>query len=214
LIKKNISKISLDLLDREKREDLLRLSPFFREKGILCGGTALMIQLHHRKSYDFDIFFPFSIPKNFLRKTSKIFGSDIQVSIDNIDELTFLTPKKTKISLVYFPFPRLYQSLKVNSILISSWKDIASDKAYTIGRRPQYRDYVDLFFILKKDFSFQKIIKDTKKKFKGEFSEKLFLSQLCYLRDVKDFSIEFIKEKITRGQLQNFFEEEIKKIKL
>lgn len=212
-MKKNISKTSLDLLNKEKKEDLLRLSPFFQEKGILCGGTALMIQLYHRKSYDFDIFFPFSIPQNFLRKISKIFGPNIQVLIDNIDELTFLTPKKTKISLVHFLFPRLYRSLKINSILISSWKDIASDKAYTIGRRPQYRDYVDLFFIFKKGFSLQKIIKDAKKKFRGEFSEKLFLSQLCYFRDIQDFSIEFVKERVTRDQLQKFFEREIKKIK-
>lgn len=213
-MKKNISKISLDILDKEKKEDLLRIPSLFQEKGILCGGTALMIQLYHRKSYDFDIFFPFSIPKNFLRKVSKIFGSNIQVLIDNTDELTFLTPKKTKISLVYFPFSRLYKSLKINSVLISLWKDIASDKAYTIGRRPQYRDYVDLFFILKKGFFLQKIIKDAKKKFKGEFSEKLFLSQLCYLKDIKDFSIEFTKEKVTRDQLQKFFQKEIKKIKL
>ncbi len=213
-MKENISKISLDLLDKERREDLLKLSPFFREGGILVGGTALMLQLRHRISYDLDIFFPFAVPKQFLRRVSKIFGPNIRVEIDNVDELTFITPKETKISLVYFPFPQLYKRLKINSILISSWKDIALDKAYTIGRRPQYRDYVDLYFILKRDLSLKKIIKDAEKKFKGEFSKKLFLGQLCYLDDIKMFTIDFIDEKVTRKQLQKFFEKEIKKLKL
>jgi len=213
-MKKNISKISLDSLDKEKREDLLKLSHFFKEKGILCGGTALMLQLSHRKSFDFDIFFPFSIPKDFLRKVSRIFGPNIQVLIDNVNELTFQTPKKTKISFVHFPFPRIYQILKIDSILISSWKDIASDKAYTIGRRPQYRDYVDLFFILEKGFPLKKIIRDAKKKFRGEFSEKLFLSQLPYLEDIKEFTIDFIRKVVEPKEIQKFFEKEIKKIKI
>lgn len=213
-MKENISKISLDLLNRGKKEDLFKLSIFFQDKGILVGGTALMIQLGYRISYDLDIFFPFSIPKQFLRRVSKIFGSNIRVEIDNVDELTFFTPNKTKISLVYSPFPRLYEPLKINSVLISSWKDVASDKAYTIGRRPQYRDYIDLYFILKKDFPLSRIIKDAKKKFKGEFSEKLFLGQLCYLEDIKEFTIEFLREKITKLQLQKFFEKEIKKLKI
>lgn len=68
-----------------------------------------MVQFAHRRSYDFDIFFPFEIPDNFRRKIRRVFGEDIQIKIDNIDELTFLTPNKTKVSLSHFPFPRLYK---------------------------------------------------------------------------------------------------------
>lgn len=213
-MKKNTSKISLDLLDKKRREVLFQLEPFFRQKGILCGGTALMVQLGCRKSYDFDIFFPSQIPEKFLRKARKIFGPDIRVEVDNPDELSFLTPNKIAISFVYFPFPRLYKILKVDSISISSWQDIASDKAYTIGRRPQYRDYIDLFFILKKGFPLKKIIDDAKKKYKGEFSEKLFFGQLSYLEDIRDFKIAFLKEKVDKEQVQKFFKKEIKKLKL
>lgn len=213
-MKKDTSKISLDLLDKKRRDVLFQLSPFFEEKGILCGGTALMIQLCHRRSYDFDIFFPAQIPEKFLRKARKIFGPDIRVKVDNPDELSFLTPNKIAISFVYFPFPRLYKILKVDSIAISSWQDIASDKAYTIGRRPQYRDYIDLFFILKKGFPLKKIVRDGEKKYKGEFSEKLFLGQLSYLEDIRDFKIDFLKEKVTKEELERFFEAEIKKAKL
>ncbi|OIO50907.1 MAG: hypothetical protein AUJ43_00305 [Parcubacteria group bacterium CG1_02_44_31] len=209
-MKKNILPISLELLDKEKKEDLHKLSPFFKQGGVLAGGTALMFQLGHRRSYDFDIFFPFSIPGKFLRKVSEIFGRNFQVLMDNSDNLTFSTPKGTKVTLVYFPFPRLYPLLENDFLAVSSWKDIASDKAYAIGRRPQYRDYIDLFFILKKGFSLKQTIKDAEKKFGGEFSEKLFLSQLSYLKDVKDFSIEFLKEKVNLEELEKFFLKQVK----
>ncbi|PIV12740.1 MAG: hypothetical protein COS47_00930 [Candidatus Nealsonbacteria bacterium CG03_land_8_20_14_0_80_36_12] len=213
-MKKNTSKILLDLLDKERKEALFLLSPFFKQKGILCGGTALMVQLGHRRSYDFDIFFPSQIPEKFLRKASKIFGPEIRLETDNPDELTFITSNKIKISFVYFPFPRLYPTLKIKSVSLSVWQDIASDKAYTIGRRPQYRDYIDLYFILKKGFPLPKIIEDAKKKYRGEFSEKLFFGQLSYLEDIRDFKIDFLKEKVTKKQVQKFFEKEVKKLKL
>jgi len=132
------------------------------------------------------------------------------VLMDNSDNLTFSTPKGTKVTLVYFPFSRLYPLLENDFLAVSSWKDIASDKAYAIGRRPQYRDYIDLFFILKKGFSLKQTIKDAEKKFGGEFSEKLFLSQLSYLKDVKDFSIEFLKEKVNLEELEKFFLKQVK----
>lgn len=202
---KNImSKVTLDLLSKIEKEILFGLDPFFKEKGILSGRTALMVQLPLRRSYDFDLFFPYEIPDNFLRKVSKIFKLNIKILINNIDELTFIANNQVKISFIHFPFIRKYKPILSDSIVISSFKDIASDKAYAIGRRPEYRDYVDLFIVLKNGFSLEKIILDAKEKFKGVFSEKLFLSQLVYFEDLKDFTVEFIREKYSVSQIKDF----------
>jgi len=205
----NTLKISLEPLDKNRREILFKLKPFFKEKGVLAGGTALMLQLYHRRSYDYDLFFPFEISDNFLRLASRTFNSDIQVLINNHDELTFTTSNKIKISFIHFPFKRMYKTLEYKSVIISSYKDIASDKAYAIGRRPQYRDYVDLFTILKNKFPFKKVIEDAKEKFKGEFSEKLLLSQLVYFEDLEDFTIDFIGKEYSEEEIKNFFEKQI-----
>ena len=212
---KNImSKVSLNVLGEAEKDVLSCLKGFFQINGILSGGTALMLQLPSRKSYDFDLFFPYEIPENFLRKASKIFNSNVKVLINNIDEFTFIANDKIKISFIYFPFKRKYKPVLADSIVLSSFKDIASDKAYAIGRRPEYRDYVDLFIILKNGFSLEKVINDAKEKFNGEFSEKLFLSQLVYFEDLKDFTVEFVKEKYNANEVRDFFKRAVSKLTL
>lgn len=204
-----MSKISLDPLNKNQKEVLSKLTPFFRKEAVLSGGTALMLQFYYRKSYDFDLFFPYQIPDNYLRLASETFESDIKVLINNIDELTFTVSNELKVSFIHFPFQRKYKPIEYSSIMISSCRDIASDKAYAIGRRPAYRDYVDLFVILKDKFSLKQIIEDAKEKFSGEFSEKLFLSQLIYFEDLKDFVIDFIGKEYKKEEIQKFFQEQI-----
>ena len=207
-----MSKVFIEILNENEKEVLLNLRPYFEKQGILAGGTSLMLQIPIRKSYDFDLFFPYEIPDDFLRSTSKIFKSDIRVLINNSDELTFIVHKEIKISFIYFPFPRKYEPVIEDRVSLSSFKDIASDKAYAIGRRPEYRDYVDLFIILRDGFKIEQAILDASKKFGGEFSEKLFLSQLVYFEDIKDFSVDFIKEKHTIEEIKDFFKKEVHKL--
>src|SRR4030042_4918574 len=122
-----MSKVSLNVLSKKEEDILCGLKDFFKIDGILSGGTALMLQLPFRKSYDFDLFFPYEIPDNFLRKASKIFNSNIKLLINNIDELTFIVNDQIKISFLYFPFKRKYKPVLPDSIVLSSFKDIASD---------------------------------------------------------------------------------------
>jgi len=174
--------------------------------GILVGGTALAFQLKHRRSFDFDIFTSKNIPPDLAWEVKKIFGKKIKVIKESENELTFLTPKKVKITFFYYPFKPLYKIIKTHSISIVDWRDIAADKAYTLGRRPIYRDYVDTFFIIRKGHKLENIISDAKQKFGGLFSEKLFLGQLTYFKDIQDFKIEFLGESFQPEEIRLFFE--------
>ena len=87
-----MSKVFLNVLNKEEKETLFSLKDFFKTDGVLSDGTALMLQLPFRRSYDFDLFFPYEIPDNFLRKVSKI-DSNVRVLINNFDELTFILSK-------------------------------------------------------------------------------------------------------------------------
>jgi hypothetical protein len=198
----------------ENQKRALKDLKAFSKYGVLAGGTALALQFCHRKSYDLDIFVPKLISRKFLYKVKQYF-KNIEILVDTGEELSFVSLlHKVKISFIYYPYLPLYKTILTPYLEIFSWKDIALDKAYCIGRRGEWRDYIDLYFTLKRGYSLKKIIKGAEKKFGDTFSKKLFLSQLCYFGDIKVFSVEFIKEKISKTQLQKFFEKEIRKLKI
>jgi hypothetical protein len=199
-----------EILTLKQKTIFEKLTPY-KKSGIMAGGTALAFQLRHRKSYDFDIFTPKTIPANLAWEMRKTFGKKIRVIKESENELTFLTPDKFKITFFYYPFKPLYKAIKTSSLPLFNWKDIAADKAYTIGRRPIYRDYIDIFFIVKKGHNLKKIATDAKKKFQGLFSEKLFFQQLIYFDDLRDFQIEFIGKKYQPREIKKFLEKEVKK---
>ncbi|MDP3882663.1 MAG: hypothetical protein Q8Q48_01250 [Candidatus Staskawiczbacteria bacterium] len=62
-----MSKLHFELLDKNQAE-CLKILTNFSKFGVLGGGTALMLQLAFRKSFDFDIFTPKPISKQFLYK--------------------------------------------------------------------------------------------------------------------------------------------------
>ena len=60
-------------------------------------------------------------------------------------------------------------------------------KAYTLGRRAKWKDYVDLYFIIKNNYSVADISDKGKEIFRGEFNTKIFRTQLAYFEDI-DYS--------------------------
>lgn len=207
-----MSKIHYEILNKNQK-DVLKILKNFSNYGILGGGTALMLQFSHRYSYDFDIFLSNLISKKFLYKIKQHFKK-IEIIVDAEEEFSFIsTPHKIKISFIYYPFPPLYKVIFTPYLKFFQWRDIGLDKAYTIGRRGEWRDYVDLYFVIKNKFSLKNIIKGCLRKFGDSFSEKLFLPQLVYFKDLKDFSIDFIKEKHSPNFIKDFFRKEVEEYK-
>lgn len=203
-----MSELHFNSLNTE-RQVAFRKLVVFSDIGVLGGGTALLMQFHHRKSFDFDIFLNSPIEKKLLERVSEYFGEKFEILVDTGDELSLSIPSKVKITFIYFPYDPLYPVIKTESLSIFDWKDITADKAYTIGRRGEYRDYVDIFFALKKGLSLEKIIKDTYKKFNKVFSEKLFLGQLVYFDDLVDFTCDFIDQEYSPEQIKHFLEKSV-----
>ncbi|KKP33082.1 MAG: hypothetical protein A2312_01400 [Candidatus Staskawiczbacteria bacterium RIFOXYB2_FULL_32_9] len=208
-----MSKLHFELLDKNQKECLVILTNFTKY-GVLGGGTALMLQLAFRKSFDFDIFTPKPISKQFLYKVKEHFKS-INITVNTSDELSFISlPQEVKVSFIYYPYKSLHKIIPSDYISVFNWYDIALDKAHTIGRRGVWRDYVDMYFILKSGFSLQEIIKQSVKKFGDSFSEKLFLSQLVYFKDLENFTIEFLDQKYLQKDIEKFLEEQVGRISL
>lgn len=181
----------------------------------LAGGTALALQIGHRISVDFDLFSGEEIDKDLFPKVKKIFyDNEIELSVNNQDELTvFIDDLKT--TFLKYPFPLIFDLVDYEGIRLLSIKETAATKAYTINRRGSLKDYADLFFIVfKKHTTLEEIIEISGKKYGNEFNPRLFLEQLVYLEDIEEAEIEFLKEGVTKKEIETFFIKEIKKIEL
>jgi hypothetical protein len=181
----------------------------------LAGGTALALQIRHRMSVDFDLFSEKDIPDNLFDKVKKTFsGCSLSLSVSNPGELTVFI-EEIKTTFLRYPFPILSEIIDYEGVKLLSVKEIAATKAYTIGRRGSYKDYVDLYFIIAGKYaSLDEIIDLAEKKYGGEFNSRLFLEQLVYLGDIEDIEIVFLGRKISKAEAEGFFKEAISRIRL
>lgn len=74
-----------------------------------------------------------------------------------------------------------------------------------LGRRAKWKDYVDLYWLLKHHCTFEDISARAQALFGELFSVKLFRQQLCYFKDI-DFSeeVRFIKAPVDRLTIESF----------
>ena len=199
----------LDRLDPERQEVFKKLK-YFNRNFVLAGGTAIMLQIGHRLSYDFDCFSEKPLLKNTDKMAYDIFGKDIAIRVQTRDQITLVTPTSVEITFVCYPYKPLEKVIEVDFIPFFHLDDLAANKAMTIGKRGAWRDYVDLFLLLKKKlYSIDSLINLAKQKFAGMFSERLFLGQLGYFDDLDITAITFIKESYDEEEIKSFLENKV-----
>lgn len=207
-----MSKIYTEIFDQQRLEVWHRLKEF-NNLGALAGGTALALQLKHRKSYDFDIFCNHQIPSSLLLKLKKIFWEyQLEPQIDTADELTVFLSGQIKLSFIFFPFPKLENIISTDSISLYSVNDLLANKAYAVGRRGAWRDYVDIFWAISHRLSnLNQIIQDSETKFDGVFNQKLFLEQLTYFDDLQENEVDWLSSDESNQKIKIFLTETVKK---
>ncbi len=141
----------------------------------LSGGTALSSwYLHHRESYDLDFFSdrPFSGDKitNWIKQHQKELGYRGIVVDDDWGFYTFFfrypDNSRFKVDFNHYSFQRLQKGNNWKGLEIDSLYDIAVNKTQTILSSPRARDYLDLYFILKKTgWKIKELLTDGQKKF-------------------------------------------------
>ncbi|HNQ31211.1 MAG TPA: nucleotidyl transferase AbiEii/AbiGii toxin family protein [Candidatus Woesebacteria bacterium] len=200
-----MSKLFLDrVLTAERKHNLAKLTPFFVQF-TLCGGTGLALQWGHRISNDFDLFTSFPLPRFFSQKVGKVL--DIaSIAVDTSDELTLFTKDNVKVTFLIYPFASIEHDVIMDTIRLGSVADLVANKCYTLGRRVEIRDYIDVYESLKHQ-SLSISIKQAKKKYGNLFDEKLFLGQLGYFDGLQYDDPTFADYGVT----QSAFESELTK---
>ena len=202
-----------EVLKSEQRKIFKRLNHF--SDCYLVGGTALALQLGHRVSEDFDFFRDKALDKKFVSKVYRVFKDyDIEISFRHSEQFNF-TVDSVKFNFVRYRYPLIFELKKFKNVNLASSQEIALMKAFTLGMRITLKDYVDLYFILKKRImSLREIIDGCEKKYKEEFNGRLFLEQLISVEEAEEARIKFFKKAVRRKEMQEFFEKEIKKVKI
>ncbi|OGD65906.1 hypothetical protein A3F08_00505 [Candidatus Berkelbacteria bacterium RIFCSPHIGHO2_12_FULL_36_9] len=186
----------------------------------LTGGTALAnYYLHHRYSDDLDFFthkenLDGKIALELMEKVKDILDASELTYNKLFDRrifyLKFTNRDELKVEFTYYPFKQLENPKLINNILVDGFYDLSVNKLFSIIDRSEIKDYVDLYYILKK-ISLEKLRKGVKKKF-GAKIEVITLG--AKLIEVENFTIlpRMIK-KLTLSKLKTFFLKEGNKLK-
>jgi hypothetical protein len=192
----------LEILNAAQLELLPTLSQFKREY-YLVGRTAIALHIGYRESIDFDLFEEKAIRKQDV--FSKLKNINYIVSFADYNQINMLS---NGVKITFFSFP---YSVPLNSELRGILKmpdllTLAAMKAFALDSRAKYKDYVDLYFIIKFHYSIYEISAKAISIFKEQFIEKQFIAQLGYFKGINyDEEVTFlIPNPLTEVEVQEF----------
>ena len=198
-----------DILD-QKRIEILPLFKFFKEKFYLAGGTGLALQLGHRDSVDFDFFTEdhFDTFKLY-REILEIFSSKkILKTLEEKDSLNIIIDDGIKFSILRCPYPLVRPAIDEEYLKIASIEDIGCMKLSAITSRSIEKDYVDLYFILKK-ISLKELLSQAQSKM-PDLNQNLILKSLVYFDDITSEKIIFKNNSAVQfSNVKTFLKEQV-----
>ena len=172
-----------DEILNEAQQRLLPLMAQFRREYYLVGGTAIALHIGHRRSVDFDMFKPTEL--NHKRNLDRIVASGLEYQVTRrVFEQMNLIVGDVKLTFFQYPFPVVPEDTFGNVFRMPSLLSLAAMKAYALGRRSKWKDYVDLYFLLTRHFKLREVADKANQLFGDLFSEKLFRAQLSYFDDI------------------------------
>ena len=184
--------------------ELLLMVAEFKEEFCLVGGTAVALHIGHRRSIDFDLFKHGKLHHKKILDTVKAHGFPVQVT-RRVEEQLNLTVNGVKLTFFDYPFPIPAPLSFENVLVLPDLLTLAAMKAYALGGRAKWKDYVDLYFILKGHHSLLEIIAKSNALFGELISEKQFRAQLSYFKDI-DFSepLEYLPPAVPESEIREF----------
>ena len=176
----------------------------FQRSFYMVVGTAVALHLGHRRSIDFDLFTSKQLIKSRIRSQLLEMPYSQVKLFEDFDQL-HLSINNVKVTFLNFPYPIEHGVTFDTLISIPSLLTLASMKAFALGGRAKWKDYVDLYFILRDHYSIEDIAKAATVNFGQMFSEKLFREQLAFHKDINySEPIEYLTTPVPEEDIKNF----------
>ncbi len=145
----------------------------------LVGGTSLALQYGHRKSIDLDLFGDLNLDDFTIVRTVQSMGRTIL--LQNHPAIKSFTVDSIKVDIVKYPYPWLDEVTLEDGIRLASARDIAAMKLAAITGRGTKKDFIDLYFLLKR-FSLNEMLLWYTQKF-PDVTTFMVLKSLTYFDD-------------------------------
>ena len=201
--------LHLETIEPKTLELLRRLQSLsIFEHSRLVGGTALALQLGHRKSIDLDMF-------GSIEATSE----EIQDACRNAGELEISKTSKNiniywldgiKVDCVNYPYEWLEECKILDGLRLASVNDIAAMKISAIINRGTKKDFIDLHFLLK-EMSLNQILDLYDKKY-PDGSRFIAIKSLTYFEDAESDPMPYMFNDVTWDDVKGSIISEIKKL--
>lgn len=209
----------IPLLTKEQKFilDQVKQNEFLTSRFYFTGGTALSAYyLQHRESEDLDFFSQerfenqaiLNLMEQWRKKHNFRFKSNFN-EVVYIFNLTFKDGARLKVDFGYYPYKLLDKSNIKEDIRVDSLLDIAVNKLQTIHQRSNVKDFVDLYFLLKK-FTIWDLIEGMRHKFNQESDPFSIAVEFMGVDEFKSLPRMF--KKLTLDELKSFFISKAKKL--
>jgi hypothetical protein len=193
-----------EILTKEQTE-LLNFLKEFKRGFYLVGGTAIALQVGHRRSIDFDLFT--NKPLNLRHISDKFYKNKIKINKTFVRTKEQFTLNCNSVQVTFYHYPyNIPHDVKFENIFyMPSLLDLAAMKAFALGKRSKWKDYVDLYYIIKYYNPISVITNRADELFGDHFSEKLFRGQLSFFEDIDyEEEVVYINKPIDENEIKQF----------
>lgn len=201
--------LHLETIEPKTLELLRRLQslPIF-EQSRLVGGTALALQLGHRKSIDLDMFGIIDSSPEEIHEACKEAGElEISKTSRNIN---IYWVDGIKVDCVNYPYGWLDECRVLDGIRLASVNDIAAMKISAIINRGTKKDFIDLYFLLQ-EMSLNHILDLYDQKY-PDGSRFIAIKSLTYFEDAESDPMPYMFSDITWDNVKASIITEVRKL--
>ncbi|MCC7317680.1 MAG: nucleotidyl transferase AbiEii/AbiGii toxin family protein [Bacteroidales bacterium] len=174
----------------------------------LAGGTALALQIGHRESVDLDLFGSRPFEKDEMVELVQTLG-DSRL-IHQTKNIMVFNIEGVKVDFVNYKYPLIREVRLVEGVRLLDLPDIAAMKLGAITGRGRKRDFIDLFFLLKR-FSLDEMFGFYNAKY-PDGSDFLVARSLTYFDDADTDEDQRMFEAIDWETVKNSIRNEVKKM--
>ena len=173
----------------------------------LVGGTSLALQIGHRKSVDLDFFGKLNVD-----------GLSLNQHLGDIGELKILKQSENihiftlngiKVDFVNYPYPWIRNPIFLDGITLADIEDIIPMKLSAITNRGTKKDFVDIYYLMKK-YTLSGMLRLYNDKY-ADGSVFLVLKSLSYFEDADvdedPFLVESIEWEAVKSTIQRLVED-------